>query len=410
MLGTCYFALYILGAFLVKVLTMLMVLALNSYMDICHQRRLALTVCSVEIGWQHLTMESRPCSPGGAQGRGLLPRKVTASPLHSQAQESKSCRDQAAPPSRPAGLATASESAKRRWAENGWIGKVYMYEEAVMLRSISDGSLQLPSDAEREALFGFDKEYTMAALEQKTGSHEKFCICASLIGKSFCVHVVSFLVNELLNNNFGVSCPRETYTTTAVSTKPWNTNEVYIKRSNPVSYDEQRLVYEWARRAERTGSDVRLDIQQPYRVKAWPRAGVRSGLWSWEIVHGYEWAKPDAHINLFELLAVVNTVKWRLRKAENQGKRFLHLSDSQVVVSVCAKGRTSSRKLIGTLKRYNSLLLAAQLYPMYAFIASEDNPSDKPSRWAEAKTRRKQTKHPPPRTSKERRAGKLSRH
>jgi len=153
--------------------------------------------------------------------------------------------------------------------------------------------------------------------------------------------------------------------------------------------EEQALVFEWARRAERSGSDCRLDTQQPYRVKAWPRAGVRSGLWSWEIIDGYDWANYDAHINLFELLAVVNCVKWRLRSAKNQSTRFLHLSDSQVVVSVCAKGRTSSRKLLGTLKRYNSLLLAAQLYPMYAFIASEDNPSDRPSRWAEAKGKRR---------------------
>ena len=123
-----------------------------------------------------------------------------------------------------------------------------------------------------------------------------------------------------------------------------------MKRAGPVTEAERRLVFEWARRAERTGSDVRLDLQQPYRVKAWPRAGIRTGLWTWEIIHGYEWKLPgDAHINLFELLSTANAVEWRLRKAENQAKRFLYLSDSQVVVSICTKGRTSSRKLLGTL-------------------------------------------------------------
>ena len=196
------------------------------------------------------------------------------------------------------------------------------------------------------------------------------------------MHVVSFLVNELFAGCFGIRSKPELYMQTGTSVKPWNSNETYVKRASPVSRDEQALVFEWARRAERSGSDCRLDLQQPFRVKAWPRAGIRSGLWTWQIVHGYRWADGDAHINLFELLALVNCVKWRLRRVDQVSKRFLHLSDSQVVVSVCAKGRTSSKKLLGTLKRYNSLLLAAQLFPMYAFTASADNPSDRPSRWA----------------------------
>ena len=36
-----------------------------------------------------------------------------------------------------------------------------------MLRSIKGGTSRLPSAAERDALFGFDRDYTMAALEQK---------------------------------------------------------------------------------------------------------------------------------------------------------------------------------------------------------------------------------------------------
>ena len=181
---------------------------------------------------------------------------------------------------------------------------------------------------------------------------------------------------------------------TGTSTKPWTSNETYVKRVAPVSAEERALVFEWARRAERSGSDCRLDLQQPFRVKAWPRAGIRAGLWTWQIVHGYSWESDDGHINLFELLALVNCVKWRLRRVEQQSKRFLHLSDSQVVVSICAKGRTSSKKLLGTLKRYNSLLLAAQLYPMYAYLNSADNPSDKPSRWADQRRVKKRILKP----------------
>ena len=50
------------------------------------------------------------------------------------------------------------EGAKQRWAEHGWMGQVYMYEEDVMLTSIADGSLRLPSVAECEKLFGLMKD------------------------------------------------------------------------------------------------------------------------------------------------------------------------------------------------------------------------------------------------------------
>ena len=62
----------------------------------------------------------------------------------------------------------------------------------------------------------------------------------------------------------------------------------------------RQLVYEYIRVAERGGSDVRLDLQVPFRPKAWPRSGIRSSYWHWKIIMGYAW-KPglDSHINLY---------------------------------------------------------------------------------------------------------------
>ena len=129
---------------------------------------------------------------------------------------------------------------------------------------------------------------------------------------------------------------------------------------------------------------MRLDLQAPYRPKAWPRSGIQANLWHWRLVMGYRWKEGlDSQINLYELLALFNSIKWRLRNAKSFGSRVLHLVDSQVVVAVCAKGRTGSSKLRGTLRRLNAWIIAGGLYPCFAYVNTGDNPADIPSRWAE---------------------------
>ena len=140
--------------------------------------------------------------------------------------------------------------------------------------------------------------------------------------------------------------------------------------------------------AERGGSDVRLDAGVPYRPRAWPRSGVPARLWAWRIVHGYPWRKgsQDVHINALELLAYYNSLRWRVRAAERHGCRCLALLDSQVAAAVAARGRSSSRRLMPILKRINALCLACGLYPTVAYVDTDDNPADVPSRWASLAT------------------------
>ena len=60
------------------------------------------------------------------------------------------------------------------------------------------------------------------------------------------------------------------------------------------------------------------------------------------------------HINVQELHAYTQTVLWRCRKACNIRTRFVHAVDSQVVMAVTCKGRSSSRILNHALKRSNA--------------------------------------------------------
>ena len=79
----------------------------------------------------------------------------------------------------------------------------------------------------------------------------------------------------------------------------------------------------------------------------------------------------------------------------------MHLLDSQVATSILTRGRSSSKRLRSVLRRYNALVLAVGAYPLYAYVHSEDNPADVPSRWAARRVRKhglKRRSGPPRRT------------
>ena len=128
------------------------------------------------------------------------------------------------------------------------------------------------------------------------------------------------------------------------------------------------------------GTDVHVDTLQFYRPDRLPTGSVDSRQWAWRIVKGWRW-KYARHINKLELEALYQTLRWHSRSLRNFDARFLHLTDSQVVLGVAAKGRTSSKLLFPTLHRYNMLVLAIHAYPILGWVASEDNPADEPSRW-----------------------------
>jgi len=74
-------------------------------------------------------------------------------------------------------------------------------------------------------------------------------------------------------------------------------------------------------------------------------------------------------------------MRWRARSLRNFDARFLHLVDSQVVLGIVAKGRTTSRRLRKSLHRYNMLILAMRSQPLLGWVISAHNPADEPSRW-----------------------------
>ena len=148
--------------------------------------------------------------------------------------------------------------------------------------------------------------------------------------------------------------------------------------------DEDRvahaLVLELLRRADHKGTDVRLDLGTPFRSKAWPREEVSPKRWHWQEILSFRWATLGSHINEYELHALFSLVRWLARGAGNVNRRFCVLLDSMVVLSVAAKGRSSSKRLNHILRRLNAHLLACSMFPFFGYVSSQANPADKPSR------------------------------
>ena len=124
------------------------------------------------------------------------------------------------------------------------------------------------------------------------------------------------------------------------------------------------------------------DAMSFFRPDRLPRTAVDARQWKWKVVKGWKWRFQD-HINILEMEALFHSVRYRAKTLRLFHSRFIHLVDSQVVLGVAAKGRTSSKKLRKSLHRYNLLLLVLHTWPLLGWVLSHLNPSDAPSRWYE---------------------------
>ena len=286
------------------------------------------------------------------------------------------------PPYKPAGLETASEAAIVRWKEDKYYVQVYNYEKEHMITTPA-GHLRLPTLEEKELMMGFDRGYVSRSFGPKTKNADKELIGGQMIGNSYCVYPVMMLLHECLRRH-GNREPRDHQQLVrigGISPDAWSKYPKFVSGSKETK-EVRRLVSHIIRHGERGGTDVKLCVNMPFRLRAWPRAGLPASLFQWSIIHGYKW-RGDAHINCLELQAVINGLKWRLRRASNMGHRVLHLIDSQVVASILTKGRTSSFRLQLAVNKYSALVVASGTIVCLGYVDTRDNPSDIPSRWAD---------------------------
>lgn len=251
-----------------------------------------------------------------------------------------------------------------------------------MGRPVLSGVTQ-PSRATLETHLDLEANYIGGAVRGGVSLAQAEDTCVTLLRESLTASAWGTFLGPLLHEYLHIDAPLPVIACRRglPFEKTWDETPEFCRRALPVTKEEEELAEPYCRSGDAKGSAVRLDLGIPFRANAWPRASVQVRQWTWGVMGSYAWRTKPSLINRGELLALVNAVKWRLRTRRGLRRRFLHLIDSQVVLSVVVLGRSSSRRLQGPLKTLGSLLLATGSIGCYAFVSTHNNPADRPSRW-----------------------------
>eukprot|EP00438_Fugacium_kawagutii_P015746 Skav233435 [mRNA] locus=scaffold1486:284964:287666:- [translate_table: standard] len=299
------------------------------------------------------------------------------------------------PGRKPAGLSQCNADEVLRWQQDQHRFPPYQY---MLKHSVvnSRNHLRLPDADERELMLGFPLHYTKQCLpkaQRKTVQFEDERL--SLLGNSWSVPVVAWLLNQLLAP-LGLApsmTPQHIMDQCqpgASATVQGRLQRLPLAPAKVHPGDSQRLASKLSGMISIKGEDILLTTPTSQMVKHHRlRASVPSKLWKWKIITGWTWKNSSDHINVLELRAVMTAIKWRIEMQKHIHRRFIHLTDSLVCLHALSRGRSSSRKLRRVMSRINALVLVSGSQPVWGYVHTDQNPADKPSRWG----RRVRTKY-----------------
>eukprot|EP00971_Amphidinium_carterae_P166730 3304158-Amphidinium_carterae.1 len=149
----------------------------------------------------------------------------------------------------------------------------------------------------------------------------------------------------------------------------------------------ERATCFWSRRKQKTEEMVKAssDCRDLFDFPAAERPEQDSLLehvvlaTPWHISASYRFRR-QSHINVQELLAYRTALRAAARREECWRCKIPFFIDSQVVVSVVSRGRSSSHQLNYILQTSLALCLFCSLAPLAMWIGTEQNPSDDPTR------------------------------
>jgi len=144
--------------------------------------------------------------------------------------------------------------------------------------------------------------------------------------------------------------------------------------------DQAEPVFIPARPVNVNGVLVRsLPVWDEPEFPAYLKSFMISSMSSWSDIISFPWIFPE-HINRLEARAFHLAVRWLLKFPSAPGRRLITVSDSRVVTLAMAKGRSSSLQLMSRIRACAALLLAFGCKLQIAWVPSEVNPADAPSR------------------------------
>ena len=317
-----------------------------------------------------------------------------------------------APPDEPAGLAQASEKAKKRWQGDSYRLPPYQYESRNLV--LDKNGPRRPTVEEQLRMMGFCSNHL--TVKNKLSQDVR----GQLLGNTFHVVAVARLLAGLVVReadcaNLDVTLALwETWQAKEAKAqqedKPWKVRFASVACGVPgvVSLlqrvlpspatplrawidpqgwmtDEEMLAYLLARNGTHRGGEIRVDLGTPFSIGEVCRQSVDPGHWAWKVLLSYQWREPGQHINILELVAVLDLLRRQARDPKQHGLRHLLMIDNQVALSALSKGRSSSRSVQAPLRRINAVCLASHFRLCLAWVKSKWNPADGPSRWAKKK-------------------------
>ena len=237
-------------------------------------------------------------------------------------------------------------------------------------------------------MLGFPLGYTTNCVpkgERKLSSTND--VRLTLLGNSWSVPVVAWLLNQLLRQ-LGMAPPMSPQDIVdlcepgAAASLQERLIRLPLSHARGSFGMQGALAWKLANLISLKGEDILLTTPTTQMTRFHRlRASVPARLWRWKAVSGWRWTRGKEHINSLEMRAILNAVRWRIEQQGHLGCRMLHLTDSLVCLHALTRGRTSSRKLRATISRINALLLCSNAQVIWAYVATDSNPADKPSRW-----------------------------
>lgn len=292
---------------------------------------------------------------------------------------------------KPAGIRSCQDHEIRRWTLDKFRFPPYQYKDVNGLIN-KKNEIRVPSVEEREILLGFPLKYTSPCLPkgQRMGSHHQDTRL-SLLGNSWSVPVVAWFLGQLLGP-LGLCrewSPQQLMDALEPSRGCMVQHKLFrqpLQRqafSNPPASASKDLAFKLSNLVSIKGEDILLTSSASEQTKFHRlRASIPSKLWNWKIISGWKWKHQGDHINVLELRAILAALRWRVERKKQCHHRMIHLTDSLVCLHALTRGRSSSRKLRRTLCRINALLLASSNQVLWAYVHTDQNPADRPSRWS----------------------------
>ena len=117
-----------------------------------------------------------------------------------------------------------------------------------------------------------------------------------------------------------------------------------------------------------------------------PRAGLENLAMNdvllsstWSVRASWAW-RSSSHINVKETRSFLHALRQRGKQHPGEDLRFTHALDSAVSIGALTKGRTSSLRLLPSVRQSAALQVGLGMYPGLIFAPTRLNPSDDPTR------------------------------